>query len=637
MQEQDKNYEFKSKEFLNATIDEIYHRKKHRIQGIELLNFKCELAAYFVMIERTFRYCYFSDISLDVAKLDMTLFRQQFPFHYNNFANKSYVIRNSDNEEETVDGITYFFWFIERLRNINLHAVISTNLYSTMQIDEKFINCFPKISTNIVYAKSGKLTIAGMLIMLFSILDKSYSNRLLVYFLSNWNSVWGTLNYDGIKRKNTYLSTLFQETFQTNYEIAIRQTESTGNILNDLLGCLHGDADIEELSGSIINFKVDVSERVNAPWFGACGTLTKSDDEYFLTINQGSNIGKYFDEDYKLKIVNLKYFCEWSSCLPPLMLVAYCYHNNIYEFDSLDFLDCERLNKLRYAKFYRNKDLTILCAGSEYPDLREINKCVAENTIKLFLDFEESMVFCLNIEVYGTYSKLSDVLKKLEVADELSKRLLIVRNFCAHNGLLGNSQSYNTQEEVKIDLRFIVSAIIDFIKHLRNNNREKVALFLTQDLHKYVFNNIIGVKYRRIFLNSAKLFKETDADKINEILDGIQKSLGVVKNSVISGDDEKMFTSLTDNDFTFSHISPNTMRLSEGKYFFRELNLIIIQGKDIFLNGWPIKNEKCIFLETPNTNLESVTFLSPGQHLRLDKTEKVGILNKIYYEIVDKS
>ena len=120
-------YNFNSLEFLNASVDEIYYRKKHYIKGVDLLNFKGQMSSYFVQIERLFRYVYFADISLDNEMIDVDLLKEHYPFVYNNFANNKYTLYSEENEI-VVDGITYYFHLIEQLRNMNLHAVISTKV-----------------------------------------------------------------------------------------------------------------------------------------------------------------------------------------------------------------------------------------------------------------------------------------------------------------------------------------------------------------------------------------------------------------------------------------------------------------------------------------------------------------------------
>ena len=56
-------YDLHSLEFLNAPISEIYHRKKHFVNGKDLSYLKGMLSANLVQIERVVRYVYFSDIS----------------------------------------------------------------------------------------------------------------------------------------------------------------------------------------------------------------------------------------------------------------------------------------------------------------------------------------------------------------------------------------------------------------------------------------------------------------------------------------------------------------------------------------------------------------------------------------------
>ncbi len=62
-------------------------------------------------------------------------------------------------------------------------------------------------------------------------------------------------------------------------------------------------------------------------------------------------------------------------------------------------------------------------------------------------------------------------------------------------------------------INFVVDTLVAFSEHLRKSGYEEYAKYLRSDLHKYIFNNIIGVKYKRIFLNSANLFQENDKKK----------------------------------------------------------------------------------------------------------------------------
>ena len=102
---QKKNYELNSIDFLNATLDEIYYRKKHYVKGKDLLEFKSMLAGYFAQVERIFRCVYYSNISLDIKEIDLDLFKRQFPFIYDTYYGNTYAKITDEEESSEVDGV----------------------------------------------------------------------------------------------------------------------------------------------------------------------------------------------------------------------------------------------------------------------------------------------------------------------------------------------------------------------------------------------------------------------------------------------------------------------------------------------------------------------------------------------------
>ena len=230
-------FDLHSLEFLNAPISQIYHRKKHFVNGKDLSYLKGVLSADLVQIERGFRYVYFSDISLESDRIDQRLFREQFPFLFERFANKCYSIYNADGSQKIVDGIAYYTWMLERFRNINLHAIISTPLSNTMRIDESFIQAFPKIAESISYVKNGELTIAGMMIMILAALSQNDSKSFLCNFVNIWGkSIWGDIGNDSINEYINTLELVFADTFRNNYEVDIREKNNDKNILESIFG-----------------------------------------------------------------------------------------------------------------------------------------------------------------------------------------------------------------------------------------------------------------------------------------------------------------------------------------------------------------------------------------------------------------
>lgn len=203
-------YKFNTLEFLNAGLDEIYCKGKHCVSEKDLLYLKETMAAIILRFERMCRYTYYSDIYIP-KECYGGLFREQFPFIYERFHNKSFIADN-----KSYDGITYYLKLLGRLRNLNLHAVITNNLAISMRVDHEFIDNFPKISEKVAYSKNGVLSIAGMLIMAMSIIrttsagvsdNKKISGELektFYHFANIWGeAIWGR-DYFYQKSKEVY-------------------------------------------------------------------------------------------------------------------------------------------------------------------------------------------------------------------------------------------------------------------------------------------------------------------------------------------------------------------------------------------------------------------------------------------------
>ena len=627
--EQKKKYNIRSLDFLNASIDEIYYRKKHYITGVDLLNFKGQMSPYFVQIERLFRYVYFSDISLDIEKIDIELLKKHFPFIYGNFSNKQFTMF-SEESEKVVDGITYYFYLIEQLRNMNLHAVISTKVARIFQVEESFIRVFPSLSDKLVYSKEGVLTMAGMLALLMPILDEKRLKYLIGYIFQNWGCDLYQLEFKASWEAQNCLIEGLKNTFLTNYEADIRKDKPCGDLLKDIFGREYGNLSIEEQDK--VYFKLDLSKRLNSPRFDVSGSLEKQVDSYLLTIEKGTNIGVYFDNDFTIEIKDVEKFCEVCCLVPPFLAIAYLYHNNVCFFDSKtnNYISHESFKKLNKVKFYRDKNIPILCYGNENADIREINKTASENLLRMFLDFEEAIVFNYDIPIYGDWSKFSDITTVLNVPQELKNKLISCRNFCSHEGMLNNFHYSTKNSGYRITLPFICDTICEFAKFLEASNKKKESFWIKNNLHKYLLNNIIGVKYKRIFEMSARLFRQS-GDRVAETCANIQKSLGVVKNSCIDIVSEISLLKATNEDFFF-YIPQSLFETKEDKFEFSKLRLIRICEESLEIRGGRVGVNVLEFFQTPTTNLSKISKNGKGVQLKLVNEVEEGLITVKTYK-----
>lgn len=630
-------YDLHSLEFLNAPISQIYYSKKHFVNGKDLSYLKGMLAANLVQIERGFRYVYFSDISLESEKIDQRLFREQFPFLYERFANNCYSIYNADGSQKIVDGITYYTWMLERFRNINLHAIISTPLCNTMRIDESFIQTFPRIADSIYYVKDGELTIAGMLIMVLAVLSQRDSKSFFCNFANIWGkALWGNMGSADINERRNTLEQALADTFRNNYEVNIRENNNDGNLLESIFGLIYPDVQITMINQNTRRFSLDLSERVKAPRFCVSGQIEMTTDKCIMTVDKGSNIGKYFDKDYVLKIYDVKTFSDICKSAPPFLGVAYLYHNNITELKDISDVDMERLSKLNKPKFYVNKNLTILCCGANFSDMREINKSASEGVQKAFLNIEEKFVFELGIPVYNTYSKLSAVLNKLNTPFELVSRLIVLRNFAAHYGMLNDYYFYNCEMGYFLDLPFVFSTFYDFIAYLDSMENKNCADYVRKNFHYHILNNLIGVKYKRIFQQSISLFRRNGDKVIIECCSDIDRALKTANSSIIDNETERIIISCSIDKFNFN-IPAKVYQFSDNKFYFDRLTLIKIQGENLSVNNVSLEKDELVFFKTPTTDFSKIKSSGMAVDFELINTREKGILIIQTYKIKEQN
>ncbi len=629
-------FDLRSLEFLNATVNLIYHRKKHYVSGKDLFTFKGILSGALVQIERVFRYVYFADIALEGDRIDKRLFSEQFPFLYEQLADNRYVIYNADGSQETADGITCYTWMLKRFRNINLHAIISTQLHCTMKVDEALIGAFPKIADNVSYARDGELTIAGMLIMILAALSQKDLQSFIANFVNIWGTaLWGEMVPSALFAQRNELSQKLNDAFRNNYEADIREETECGDVFESIFGCLYREVEISTVGQNVRKFALDLSDRVKSPHFCIFGWLEKTSNNYILTIGKGSNIGKFFESDYTLKINNAEAFINICKAVPPAMGVAYLYQNKIEELNEPSDIDVEQLLKLNKPKFYRDKNLTILCSGNSSADMREISKSTSGGVQKVFLNLEEKFVFELNIPVYGTYSKVSDVLDKLNVPSDLKRRLITLRNFAAHYGILNDYYFYSNTGGYYLDLPFIISTFDDFVAFLETPNNQSRAAYVRANYHNHILNNLIGVKYQRIVRTSFVLFRQ-NGEKVKESCSEIEKSLNAVKNSMFDARTEEALISRAPYKFYFN-IPATVYRLKDNKFSFNRLTLIKIQGADLEINGTDIGKRELVFFQTLATDLNRITSNGAAVGFELIDSYNEGVVTVQIYRTKEKN
>lgn len=586
----------KSLEFLNTNLVYLYDRKHHYVDiGKDFGEFKNYFTGYLQSLERVYKNVYLSDISLDISKIDVEIFKRQYPALYEKIGNKSYTIYHKDETKEVINGISYITWLVERIRNINMHAVTNVKECEFL-VDPNFIKEFPLISDNVKYVNDGVLTIMGMIVIIFSLLDEksswvekySFAN----VFASNWGKfVWKEDGDGAYENYKYYFAEYFKTHFKNDFEIDIRKEEEHNtDILHAIFGNQYSNTNIIVESDKAY-FDIDLAN-TRVLHYGCHGILKRQDDGILLIVRKGSYWGAYFENDYVLKIKNEQAFIDIACKVPPFMLVAYLYllGKDFYDISELTEYQTTMLLKLNKPKFYKNKGLTILLALKTEADIREVGKTLSEKLLCLFLSLEEKILFVENVKLYSGYSKLSQLLKKLDCPEILLNKLIILRNFSAHAYLL--NEYVANQYAYKVTVDFIFETIQEFLEFLENKYHGQSEFdyftFFRKRANLYLWNNCIGLKYKRIFANSINLFDRIKVQKdLQKQINDLVLNFGAVDNSVITPEiEEKYFVG---KYYSFRYHHKEIPSIKETQITFRELTRI----KLLFDSDFEIYNVKC--------------------------------------------
>ena len=623
-------YSYNTKEFLNASLDEIYSKRKHFVKGNDLYALKCRVSPFFMQTERLLREVYFSGICPNLEKIDLKLFSKHFPYIFNTFYGKTFV----DGYGNATDGVSFFMKIIENLRNVNSHAIINDNLQKMFTVSEEFVSCLPKINENLSLSKNNTLTIAGMFSMLLTLLDLKAREILVKHIVETWSKslfACEDKKYYEIRREIVEELTT---NYANNYEVEIRTSIAKNDIIADIFGREIDNVKLTRLEDGREEFVFDLTEQVNAVKYSAKGTVYFKDEEIELCVFKDSNIGVDFKDNYIISISAKDDFCKFCNMVPPFFAISYLYKIGITRFDkdTVQNIPLDRFKKLNQPKFYRNKNIDILSYGSRNADIREVNRIINDNFITVLLNLEEKLIFSHDIVISQTYSRLSNVLKRINVPETLLNKMIACRNFCIHEGML-NRVSYSNDQTNKytITFEFLQNTVDEMADFLENTGLERTAIALRNDFHKKVINSIIGSKYKRIIEKSILLFRGA-RERIEEHQDAIRKNMGLVNVSILTSEIENVLSANRTKRFSF-FIAPHILLLDDQQYHYRYLTFIRIIGDGLEVRGVPIGRNSLEFFQTPATVFHKIT--QNGQQIKLieEHKESKGLLDIITYRV----
>lgn len=161
------------------------------------------------------------------------------------------------------------------------------------------------------------------------------------------------------------------------------------------------------------------------------------------------------------------------------------------------------------------------------------------------------------------------------------------------------------------------------------------ADYVRKNYYHHIINNLIGVKYKRIFQKSILLFRRY-GDKVIDCYSDIDRSLKTANSSIIDSETERIIVSCSPDRFNFN-IPSQVYQFKDSKFYFDRLTLIRIQGRDLSVNNVSLGKDELVLFKTPATDFSKIKSNGKGVVFDLINSYEEGILTIQTYKIKEQS
>ena len=382
-------------------------------------------------------------------------------------------------------------------RNMNAHSLNSRLDYKVFRNDFNFLRKQKVYRDDISYlSENNKLTIAGLIFII-----ANFGRKNTIKSLTTKDNNFGlvTCGKVCVDSGEDFVATISK----TNWEIAIRD-DNEEDVSRAILGRLYSKAKTDDkgrfdlLLGEENNYDILVRMNVNQ-------------DE--ITIEHGSLTNVYYINDYKLYLKDKPHFVELANKFPPLIFVDLLYKLNISVFDEKVYEDIisekkwSLYSKLRFPKFYSDKNIDILLADEKQADLR-INSNICNGALMmLFLQLEKLIIKFYNLPLNQfDYSRITELLKIINFPRDQRDKVCALRNLSSHGAILGE-YGYTNGDLYHHTLDNAINVLIMMLDYFE---KENVRLYES-------LKNIISLSFiNQILTAKTKLYVRESINFIND-------------------------------------------------------------------------------------------------------------------------
>lgn len=553
-------------EIKNETMDDLLNSKI--LLARDVLELKANLSGFIKQIFMVFHGIFSRDFTGSIE--DKKIFEETYPY-----------LSKLAKKEIGKDYISKIIEFLSKARDKFMHGVSYMNFDDAEMV--KIVSKIYNYSSDCSYVKNNKITYAGF----FAFLCCFSNDKMINYYLKSSRVNHKPHFTIKLVDKNAFTtdeySSLTADAVGMKDEILIRKPENTSDVITAIFGKFM-EVLCEDKNN---NFSYDSGIRDDVCDFFISGSYKNN----ILIINKNSLFLDYFEKDYKLEIKDENTFISLCEQVPPFYLVAHLKKMGITEFDSntLSKSDIDFILKYNKPKYYVDKNINTIFYPKSEADVRFVGQIISSTLLYMFINFEETVYGYFQLDSSEGYSKISKALRHIGISGELFKSLVAIRNFFAHQYIIGD-YIYAFDKFYKVTIKFVFKTLEDFINKLKVKDEHLYKMVSGDFTHRLV-TQLIYFKYADIIRASSD-FLEREFDF--ELAKKLQMKELRQASSIITTDIENIISNVMgEHSIKFNQQEVKYIIKTSFNYKGTQINLFTI-GKPNLSKSFPGAKFNCV-------------------------------------------
>ena len=449
---------FQAIKFLNANAYKMFDNQQ--TYGVNISRFKKNMLFALNAIENTFTGTFHSD--LFVLKVDPKRFEKLYP--------NAYLLFNSD--------MSAVARFLDNVRNCCAHARSSRSDLEVFNTRFNTLVNQPIFNNEVQYCVAGKLTIAGLVFIIFNFLRKETIEK-----VCKEDVMFGLIACGRPERNDgsKFVNAISHVDLESHPIRTISGSDFKTALLGSYASCLKDNGEFELPTRNLI--------------YGASGKIVDNS----ITINADSKTYTYYPSDYQVDVKYVEGFIELANQLPELLIIDVCKEMDIHVFDYSAYQSIKAkwplISKMNYPKYYEDKNIKTIFVPQTVADYRVINSILNSGVSSICLALEKAVTKEYPVGKKD-YSHFRWAIENIIDNEQLVNSLVALRNFAMHGRPWGDFQNIGNKIYY-YSPEFVFDTLALFLKE-KNRLDNKVYEKSSYEIQKDLIERICSYRYLQV-------------------------------------------------------------------------------------------------------------------------------------------